>query len=154
MREKIELPVPLDDVLRRYETGEMLPDIAKSIGLSERTLYRRLLENHDKWKAAQQAQALQRYEFAKEKHKEAMISLEALRAKLDEEGEKDSAARKWRLAHVTAIEQAWDRAVHRAEWELERLLRRLYGQDQQVNNGAPIQINIGITRSGEIDVTP
>jgi hypothetical protein len=39
-------------------------------------------------------------------------------------------------------------------WLAERRLPSLFAQKQEVANSAPIQINIGITRSGEIDVTP
>jgi hypothetical protein len=145
---KIELPVAMDDVLTRYEKGEQLPDIAKSIGMSERTLYRRLLEDQDRWKAAQQAQAAQRYDFAKAMHAQALSDLNELRQQLDSEGITDGSERKWRLAHVTAKEQAWDRSVRSAQWELERLLKRLYGTDQQVS-ASHVTINLGgIQRQG------
>jgi transposase-like protein len=41
-----------------------------------------------------------------------------------------------------------------ARMDLERRRPHIYGQKQEVANSAPIQINIGIARSGEIDVTP
>ena len=143
-RQKINLPVALDDVLARYEAGEQLPAIAQSIGLSERTLYRRLLENPDKWRSSQEAQAMQRYDLCKTKHAEAVANLEALKRQLDEEGITDAAARNWRLAHVTAIERACERMLNRAEWELERLISRLYGQKQEVSSTGGVSISISL----------
>lgn len=152
MRERIDLPVAADEIFRRYERGEMLVDIAKSLEMSERTLYRRLLEHPDKWKAAQTAVALQRYEVAKERHQKSVQELEALKRQLDEEGINDAAARNWRLAHVVAIERACERLLNRAEWELERVADRLYGQQKQQVNAVPVQINIGIAKDQSVTI--
>jgi predicted transcriptional regulator len=150
---KIDLPVAVDEILQRYEAGEMIPVIAKDLGLTERTLYRRLLEHPERWMAAQQAQCLQRHEVAKAKHTEAVESLEALKKQLDEEGITDASERHWRLAHVNAIERACERLLNAARWELERVMRKEYGQKQEVTgNVSPVQINIGISRDSQVSI--
>jgi hypothetical protein len=35
-----------------------------------------------------------------------------------------------------------------AQWELERVLTRIYGNKQEVSATVPVQINIGISRDG------
>lgn len=139
-RPKINLPVDVDLLLKRYETGEQLPAIAKSVGMSERTLYRRLLEHPEQWRAAQEGQALQRYEQTKTQYTQSLVELERLKKQLDDEGITDATDRNWRLAHVKAINQAYEKAVNRAEWELERLVSRLYGQKQEVT----MTVNVGL----------
>jgi hypothetical protein len=47
-----------------------------------------------------------------------------------------------------------DRLLNHARWLAERSCPQRWGQKQEVTHGAGVQINIGITRRGEIDVTP
>ena len=153
-RAKVLLTVPVEDVLHRYESGEELRAIAKSIGMVERTLYRRLLEHKDRWIAAQEGQALQRYEAAKINHGKSIADLEALKAQLDDEGIVEASERKWRLAHVMAICGAYEKALNRAEWELERLVARIYGQKQEVKLEVNVNLADRLTRARERVVSP
>jgi hypothetical protein len=139
-RAKKQLPVSVETVLQRYEKGEELREISASLGMAERTMYRRLLEHKDKWIAAQEGQALQRYQAAKANHGKSIGELEALKRQLDEEGIVDSSERKWRLAHVVAVTQAYEKAMNRAEWELERLVSRIYGAKQEVR----LEVNVNL----------
>lgn len=148
---KVQLPVSIEDVLSRYESGEEIVVIAKSLSVSERTLYRRLLDAEADWKKAQQANAVARFERAKDGHRITISRLEELRQQLDEEGVIDPAERNWRLAHARALEQAAEKALCRAEWELERLVDRLYGKESAAVT-VPVQINIGISRESQITI--
>lgn len=101
------------EVLTRYINGEQVADMAPEYGFSDVTIYALLLREHeDDWKEVQRARALARLERRQKELETAPDALSLARAR---EG------------------------VRSAQWELERLLRRLYGQDQQ----APVQ-NVGI----------
>ena len=107
-------------VLDRYMKGEQVADMAPEFGTSDVTLYAVLLREHqDQWKEVQTARALARLERSQHKLNTASDQLSLARAREE---------------------------VRAAQWELERLLRRLYGQDAPANIQVPIQINIGITR--------
>lgn len=41
-----------------------------------------------------------------------------------------------------------------AQWDLERVCKRIYGQDQLPSSVVPIQINIGIARNAAIEEKP
>src|SRR5688500_18609535 len=107
-------------VLTRYINGEQVADMAPEYGVSDVTIYALLLRDHeDDWKEVQRARALARLEKAQSKMDTAPDALSLARAR----------------------EQ-----VRSAQWELERLLRRLYGQDQAVGAGSAVQININLRR--------
>ena len=109
-------------ILGRYEHGELMQDIAHSLGLKgSEQLYRLLIATvPDQWKDYQAARSLRRLE-------EATVELD-----MAPDGLTLSRARE---------------KVKAAQWELERLLRRLYGQDQVPAGLVPVQINIGIGRN-------
>jgi hypothetical protein len=110
-------------VIERYMDGEKVADIAKDLGLKGGEQIYRLLCKYaeDDWKDAQASRALVEFERAKEGLQTASDGLSLARAR----------------------EQA-----KVAQWELERVLRRLYGQEApQVAGSGTININIGITRS-------
>lgn len=106
-------------VLARYEAGETMREIADSIGLAAADqLYRLVLDQcPDDWRAYQSARALGRYERSMTQLETAQDGLGLSRAR--------------EVARFTS-------------WELERLQRRLYGQDApQINvagDGVTIQV--------------
>ena len=105
-----------DQVLDRYMQGEQVANMASEYETSDVTIYALLLrERQDDWAAIQQARALARLERAQEQLRTAPDALSLARAR---------------------------ELVRSAQWELERLLRRLYGQEQQMNVSA-IQVTIG-----------
>jgi hypothetical protein len=111
--------------LHRYINGEQVAAIAPEYGVSDVTIYALLLREHqDTWKEVQRARALARLEREQHKAETAPDALSLARAR---EG------------------------IRSAQWELERLLRRLYGQDAQVMATQPVQININL-RSKPLDV--
>jgi len=143
----------LADAIAMYERGATVPEIAKQYGMSERTTYRRLSESPS-WKPAIEAKAQQAYERAQQECQVAKNELIRLKKQLDKEGIVDGVERTWRLAHARAVEQAADRAVGRAAWELERVCSRIYGQKQEVMNVQAIQVVVGGSLFGAVPDTP
>lgn len=95
------------EVLDRYIGGEQVAHMAGEYDTSDVTIYAILLREHeDAWVDIQRARALAR--------------LERAQGELEVAGDPLSLAR--------AREQ-----VRSAQWELERLLKRLYGQEPNVN---------------------
>jgi hypothetical protein len=102
------------DVIARYMAGEQIPEISKSYGLkSSERLYQVLVEHApDEWKKATTAKALARHNNAVERIEEAQDML--------------SLGRGRELARL-------------AQWELERVCRPIYGQEQ-----VAVQVNINL----------
>lgn len=98
--------------------------MAVQFSLSDVTCYALLLREHEaEWKEAQKARAMARLERAQHELKTAPDALSLARAREE---------------------------VRAAQWELERLLRRLYGQDAPQQAQA-VQININLRRTnGEL----
>lgn len=95
-----------ETVLDRYIHGEQVAAIAPEFNTSDVTIYALLLREHqESWKEIQQARALARLERQQELLNTAGDPLSLARAR---EG------------------------VRSAQWELERLLNRLYGQKQEI----------------------
>jgi hypothetical protein len=112
------------EVLERYLSEESTIDIAKSLGVTRSGLNYWLLRTADKeWKSAQVVKALKRKEEA--------------------EGEMDTATDALTLARARERLKA-------AQWDLERVCRRIYGQDHALTNSSPVQINIGISRNDAV----
>lgn len=96
-----------DQVLARYMTGEQVANMAGEYNTSDVTIYALLLrEREEEWKGIQTARALARLERAQDRLETAQDALELAKAR----------------------EQ-----VRSAQWELERLLKRLYGEDRNIN---------------------
>jgi hypothetical protein len=94
--------------------------MAPEYGVSDVTIYALLLRDHeDDWKEVQRARAMARLEKSQKELETAPDALSLARAR---------------------------ERVRSAQWELERLLRRLYGQDQQPAAGNAVQININLRR--------
>jgi len=95
-----------NSVLERYINGEQVAAIAPEHNLSDVTIYALLLREHEgTWSDIQKARALARLERSQEQLKTADDALSLARAR---------------------------ELVRSAQWELERLLSRLYGQKQEV----------------------
>lgn len=109
-----------DKVLERYMAGEQVANIAPEFKTSDVTIYALLLrEREADWVDIQKARALARYERYQDE-------LEAARERMKAAPDALSLARERDQARVA------ESLVKSAQWELERLLRRLYGQDQQI----------------------
>ena len=107
------------DVLDRYLAEETSTQIAQSLGVTRAALSYWLLRHAEaQWKDAQVVKALKRKEDAE-------TALEGAATVID-------------IARARELLKA-------AQWDLERVCRRIYGQDS-IPAGANIQINIGIAR--------
>lgn len=110
-------------VLTRYINGEQVADMAPEYGVSDVTIYALLLRDHeDDWKEVQRARAMARLERSQKELETAPDALSLARAR---------------------------ERVRSAQWELERLLRRLYGQDAAQAVGSAVHININLRRSAD-----
>lgn len=103
-----------NSVLDRYINGEQVAKIAPDYKVSDVTIYALLLREHqDAWKDIQTARALARLEKNQD---ELAVCDDALSLARAREG------------------------VRSAQWELERLLHRLYGQKQEVTVKTEVKI--------------
>ena len=110
------------DVLTRVLNEESTNDIAKSYGVTRSALNYWLIEHCDtEWKAAQVVRALKRKE--------------------DSEDEMDTAQDSLTLARA-------EKRLRAAQWDLERVCRRIYGQDAPPAGANAVQININLRGSG------
>lgn len=106
----------LRTVIERFINDEKLADIAQSLNISHSALNMALLEYaEDDWRRAQIARALTKLELATDEREQASDVLSLARAR---DAEKS------------------------AQWQLERLLRRLYGQEAPAST-AQVVVMIG-----------
>jgi len=106
------------DILERYLAEESSDKIAASYGVTRAALSLFMLRNAEsEWKDAQLTKALARKEKAEELMDKADNALDLTRAR----------------------EQ-----LRSAQWELERVCRRIYGQDTPANAAQAVQININL----------
>jgi transposase len=132
------------EILQAYQQGEEVADLAPNYGVSDVTLYALLIREHeDAWKEAQRARALARSE---------RVNTELARLRTEAQTAPDALSLA-RTREQIRIAEANQRS---AQWELERVYRRIYGQDAGAHAGAAVNININLRRSnGEIvDVKP
>lgn len=130
----------ISKALELYEQGVEIENAAPTIGVPARTLYRWLVTNaSDQWKDAQQGRALADFEQARKKRDEAAQALDRLKEQLDTEGITEPAERNWRLTHAREVLRSADTQLDHQKWLIERLIRKLYGQDRQVN----VSIEVG-----------
>jgi multidrug resistance efflux pump len=118
-------------ILARYLSDESTKDIAASYGVTRQALSKHLLLHAEQeWKDAQVSRAIARKESAED-------DLEAIRSKIDmadrEERERLS------LTVVLARER-----LKSAQWDLERVCRRIYGQDVSPDQLGRINITLNI----------
>jgi hypothetical protein len=96
--------------------------MAPEYGVSDVTIYALLLRDHEEdWKEVQRARALARLERAQNELEVAPDALSLARAR---------------------------ERVRSAQWELERLLRRIYGQDQVAEQAGRVSITLNIGGAG------
>ena len=98
----------VNSVFERYQDGAEIVELAAEVGISHQRMYRMLIEtNAEQWKAVQSSRALVQFQ---ETYEELSAANDAV-----------------------AIARA--REKHRsAQWQLEKLLRRLYGDDKALIN--------------------
>jgi hypothetical protein len=131
------------EVLGAYQEGQEIADLAPEYGVSDVTLYALLIRDHeDAWKDAQKSRAVS-------KRDRTTRDLEELRLKLrsatqeTEEGKKtphDALS----LARIREQVRVAEIQAKRAEWELERVYRRLYGQDDGGAGVASVRITLNV----------
>jgi transposase len=142
----------INAALALYDEGKEIEDAAKELDVPARTIHRWLASNAvDRWHEAQKGRALADYESTRKRRDDARDTLEQLKQTLETEGIKESAERNWRLAHAREVLKAADTELDHQKWLLERLIRRIYGQDAPPATAA-VQINIGIRRGEPLDV--
>lgn len=116
---------PLKDVdpkavLERYLAGETGPQIAASLGVTKQALsYWLISKGEEDWRAAQLVKAIDRKERADEMLETADNPLDLTRAR---------------------------EMLRSAQWDLERVCRRIYGQDAPVQAQA-VQVVINLRRN-------
>jgi hypothetical protein len=122
-------------ILQRYLSDESTKDIAASYGVTRQALGQYLLSVAEtEWKEAQVARAVVRKDGADD---ELARIREAIKTADQEE--------RHRLKLSLACAEA---ELRSAQWDLERVCRRIYGQDQGLGGGNAVQINISLRRDG------
>lgn len=121
------------ELLEAYKAGEEIAALAPAYNISDVTAYALLLRDHEEeWKAAQTARALARKATAD-------ADLEAIRQELadmkviEKDPEKKAALDPFSLARIREQVKLAEVRAKRAEWELERVCKRIYGQDTTIN---------------------
>lgn len=130
---KEQLELEMHAVVERVLDGETMGDIAAQYRIGPKRLYKLVAANaEDAWKSAQIAKCLMTLDDAEQDLSQArdIVELGSARERLKS-----------------------------AQWQLERLHRRLFGSEQSKTDGQLVQINIEIHRdpkgaSNAIDVTP
>lgn len=105
-------------ILDRYLQGETGPQIAQSFGVTKAALSYFLIKHaEDEWKSAQLIKALERKDNAETLMETADTALDLARAR---------------------------ELLKAAQWDLERVHRRLFGQDQQASSTERVRISINV----------
>ena len=116
--------ISAERVLERYIGGETSTQIAKDLGVTRQGLGWWMRKHAEKdWQEAQVVQAIERKDRAEDELNSASDALSLARAREQLRG---------------------------AQWELERVLNRIYGQKQEVTgkDGGPLQVQI--VRFGQV----
>lgn len=125
-------------VLQRYLSDETTKQIAADYGVTRQALGQFLLKHaEDEWKEAQVARALARKESAED-------DLDIISAKIN------ASDREERDRLTLTLSLARER-LKAAQWDLERVCRRIYGQEN-AQGGPTVQINIANLRGPQLDV--
>jgi hypothetical protein len=128
------------EVLQAYEQGQEVADLAPNYGVSDVTLYALLIRDHEEaWKTAQVSRALC-------KRDQATSDLSELRLKMRNASEQPLDALS--LAQVREQVRLAEVQAKRAEWELERVYRRIYGQDVPADAGRRVSITLNLGGAG------
>ena len=129
-------------ILQRYLSDENTKEIAKSFGVTRQALGQYLLKTAEaEWKEAQVARAIARKETAEDD----MDAISSQIATADKE-------QRERLGLTLSLARERLKA---AQWDLERVCRRIYGQDREASDSSRIAININLghkldTGSGQV----
>jgi predicted DNA-binding protein YlxM (UPF0122 family) len=133
-------------ILARYLSDESTKDIAASYGVTRQALGQYLLKHTEaEWKDAQVARAIARKEQAED-------NLETIGTKIETADKEQRDRLTLSLAHARETLKA-------AQWDLERVCRRIYGQDVSPDQLGRISITLNIgekldTPFHTIDATP
>jgi hypothetical protein len=123
-----------DQILARYLAGEEIAVIAQDYQISNVTAYALLVScREETWKDIAVARALSRYAAAERELDTVRRRLEAANDPLE-------------LGKVRELIRLSEAQMKGASWQLEKLYRRLFGQDVPQTGSGMIQINIGINR--------
>jgi len=118
-------------ILQRYLSDETTKDIAGSYGVTRQALGQFLLRTaENEWKDAQVARAIARKESAEDE--------------LDQLGSKIATADRDEQARLTLSLAHTRERLKAAQWDLERVCRRIYGQDAPPAGAQAVQININL----------
>lgn len=118
-------------ILARYLSDESTKDIAQSYGVTRQALGQYLLKTAEtEWKEAQVARAVARREAEIDR-------IDAIQNAIATADQEDRARLKLSLACA-------ERSLDAAQWDLERVCRRIYGQDAPAQVGQAVQININL----------
>lgn len=121
-----ELSALLDKAIQSYGEGESIYRIAAGLGVEHTTLYRQLIKHREtEWRDAKVSRALAELESAEDDLKTAPDGLALTRAR---------------------------ERCRAAQWQLERLMRRIYGQDHQADSGGRVSITLNIGTREPLDV--
>lgn len=135
-------------ILIRYLSDETTEQIAKDYGVTRQALGQFLYKTAEaEWKEAQVARAIARKDSAED-------ALNAERERINAVEYDNGDQAKGEAALSLARTRALELALKSAQWDLERVCRRIYGQDQPPSSSVPIQINIGIARSQQTEEKP
>ena len=131
-------------ILARYLSDESTKDIAKCFGVTRQALGQYLLKHAEtEWKEAQVARAISRKEQAED-------DLDGIASRIE------GADREERERLGLTLSLARER-LKAAQWDLERVCRRIYGQETTAGAGERVSItlNIGVadTPRQVIDIT-
>lgn len=133
----------IEGVLARVVNDEKLADIAKDLGLSRSALNMALLEYAEvEWKKAQVARAQTRLDRARD-YRERMAALfnkDATQEEID-----------GGIACTTETLTLARDEEKSAQWELERLCRRIYGQDQAPDTAGRVSITLNIGAEHKVE---
>ena len=123
-------------ILARYLSDESTKDIAASYGVTRQALGQHLLKVAEgEWKEAQVARAVARRETEIDR----LDSIQKAVATADQE---ERARLKLSLACA-------EKSLAAAQWDLERVCRRIYGQDAPPQGANAVQININLRRGAD-----
>jgi hypothetical protein len=108
-------------ILAEYDSGREVTEIVKDFGITHQAAYKALIKYFpDEWRDSQSAKALHEYQDAKDE-------FEKIR-KLNWQNKEKESQQQYQVAIACARER-----LKSAQWDLERLLSRLYAQKQEVS---------------------
>jgi predicted transcriptional regulator len=126
-------------ILQRYLSDESTKDIAKDYGVTRQALGQYLLKTAEsEWREAQVARAISRKESAEDS--------------LDEISTKISTADKEERDRLTLTLSLARERLKAAQWDLERVCRRIYGQDVTPDQLGRVSITLNIGGREPLDV--